>query len=204
MAELAVRNVEDDSIADPGPISVVRQEHKLRVPVHEFFNEPRAGNAIDLNFLAGDPFHALTFRSVAPWFWYAVLAAVLYGAHQIFTRLAAERIGEGLGGFIVEASAALSILIYLAILWFAGRSTQKFSGAGFTYSLVTGICVGAGTIAFFLLFQKGGPLSSVPAILAGGAALMAIAGILFFREPLSWQRIVGVAFAIIGLFLLRK
>ena len=141
---------------------------------------------------------------MAPWFWYAVLAAVLYGAHQIFTRLAAERIGEGLGGFIVEASAALSILIYLAILWFAGRSTQKFSGAGLTYSLVTGICVGAGTIAFFLLFQKGGPLSSVPAILAGGAALMAIAGILFFREPLSWQRIVGVAFAIIGLFLLRK
>ena len=129
---------------------------------------------------------------------------MLYGAHQIFTRLAADRIGEGLGGFVVEASAALSILIYLAILWFAGRSTQKFSGAGFTYSLVTGICVGAGTIAFFLFFQKGGPLSSVPAILAGGAALMAIAGILFFREPLSWQRIVGVAFAIIGLFLLRK
>jgi bacterial/archaeal transporter family protein len=141
---------------------------------------------------------------VAAWFWYAVLAAVLYGAHQIFTRLAAERIGEGLGGFIVEASAALSILIYLAILWFAGRSTQKFSEAGLGYSLVTGICVGAGTIAFFLLFQKGGPLSSVPAILAGGAAIMAIAGILFFREPLSWQRIVGVAFAIIGLLLLRK
>ena len=141
---------------------------------------------------------------MAAWFWYAVLAAVLYGAHQIFTRLAAERIGEGLGGFIVEASAALSILIYLAILWLAGRWTQKFSEAGLGYSLVTGICVGAGTIAFFLLFQKGGPLSSVPAILAGGAALMAIAGILFFREPLSWQRIVGVAFAIIGLFLLRK
>ena len=47
---------------------------------------------------------------MAAWFWYAVVAAVLYGAHQIFTRLAADRIGEGLGGFVVEASAALSIL----------------------------------------------------------------------------------------------
>ena len=141
---------------------------------------------------------------MAPWFWYAVLAAVLYGAHQIFTRLAAEHIGEGLGGFIVEASAALSILIYLAILWFAGRWNQKFNEAGLGYSLLTGICVGAGTIAFFLLFQKGGPLSAVPAILAGGAAIMALAGILFFGEAPSWQRIVGVAFAIIGLFLLRK
>ena len=125
-------------------------------------------------------------------------------AHQIFTRMAAERIGEGLGGFIVEASAASSILIYLPILWLRGKWNQKFSEAGFNYSLLTGICVGAGTIAFFLLFQKVGPLSSVPAILAGGAAIVAIAGILFFREALSWQRIVGVVFAIIGLFLLRK
>jgi transporter family protein len=54
------------------------------------------------------------------------------------------------------------------------------------------------------LFQKGGPLSSVPVILAGGAAIRAIAGIVFFREAPSCQRIVGVAFAIMGLFLLRK
>jgi bacterial/archaeal transporter family protein len=141
---------------------------------------------------------------MAAWFWYAVVAAVLYGAHQIFTRLAADHIGEGFGGFIVEASAALSILIYLAILWFTGRWNQKFSAAGLSYSLLTGICVGAGTIAFFLLFQKGGPLSSVPAILAGGAAIMAIAGILFFHEAAAWQRLLGIVLAITGLFLLRK
>ena len=141
---------------------------------------------------------------MAAWFWYAVVAAVLYGAHQIFTRLAAERIGDGLGGFVVEASAALSILLYLGFLWLSGRWNQKFSVLGLNYSLLTGICVGAGTIIFFLLFQRGGPLSAVPAILAGGAAIMAAAGILFFHEPPSWQRLFGVAFAIIGLFLLRK
>ena len=141
---------------------------------------------------------------MAAWFWYAVIAAVLYGVHQIFTRLAADHIGEGLGGFVVEATAALSILFYLAFLWLANRWDQKSSLNGIVYSVLTGICVGAGTIVFFLLFQRGGPLSSVPAILAGGAAIMAIAGILFFREPPSWQRIVGVAFAVIGLFLLRK
>jgi bacterial/archaeal transporter family protein len=144
------------------------------------------------------------FYSVAAWFWYAVIAAVLYGAHQIFTRMAADHIGEGLGGFVVEATAALSILSYLAFLWLANRWDQKSSLNGIVYSVLTGICVGAGTIAFFLLFQRGGPLSSVPAILAGGAALMAVAGILFFREPPSWQRIVGIAFAVIGLFLLSK
>jgi transporter family protein len=98
----------------------------------------------------------------------------------------------------------LSILVYLAFLWLTSRWNQQSSGQGIFYSVLTGVCVGAGTIAFFLLFQKGGPLSAVPVILAVGAAIMAIVGILFFREAPSWQRIVGVAFAIIGLFLLRK
>jgi bacterial/archaeal transporter family protein len=138
------------------------------------------------------------------WFWYAVLAAVLYGAHQIFTRMAADHIGEGLGGFVVEATAALSILIYLVFLWVTSRWDQKSSLSGVMYSVLTGVCVGAGTIAFFLLFQKGGPLSSVPAILAGGAAIMAIAGILFFHETASWQRLLGIALAITGLFFLRR
>src|SRR5437764_1822923 len=141
---------------------------------------------------------------MSSWFWYAVAAAVLYGAHHIFTRLASERIGDGLGGFVVEASAALSILLYLAVLWFGGRWNQKFSAAGFNYSLLTGICVGAGTIAFFLLFQKGGPLSAVPIILAVGAAMMAIAGILFFKEPASPLRLLGVVMSIAGLLLLRR
>ena len=124
------------------------------------------------------------FYSVAAWFWYAVIAAVLYGAHQIFTRLAADRIGEGLGGFVVEATAALSILIYLAILWFAGRWNQKFSGTGFNYSLLTGVCVGAGTIAFFLLFQKGGPLSTVPQfLLAARPSWPSLESSFFMKRP---------------------
>jgi bacterial/archaeal transporter family protein len=68
---------------------------------------------------------------------------------------------------------------------------------------LTGLCVGAGTIAFFLLFQKGGPLSAVPMVLAGGAALMGIIGILFLKEPASWIRLLGITLSILGLFLLR-
>ncbi len=141
---------------------------------------------------------------MAPWFWYAVVAAVLYGAHQIFTRLASEHIGDGVGGFVVEATAALTILLYLIFLLVSGRYSQKFTMEGFWYSMLTGICVGAGTVAFFLLFQQGGPLSSVPVILAGGAAIMTIAGMVFFHEPASWQRLLGVGLAIAGLFLLRR
>jgi len=138
------------------------------------------------------------------WFWYAVGAALLYGLHQIFTKLASERISDGLGGFVVEATAALTILIYLGWLRFGGEWNQSATAPGVGYSVLTGICVGIGTIFFFVLFQKGGPLSAVPMILAGGAALMAVAGILFFREPISFPRITGIVLAIAGLLLMRK
>lgn len=82
------------------------------------------------------------------WFWVAVIAALLYGLHQVFTRLAADRIGDGVGGFIVEASAAVSILGYLASLKATHNWTQPITSAGITWSLLAGVCVGAGTIAF--------------------------------------------------------
>ncbi len=137
------------------------------------------------------------------WFWYAIVAAVLYGLHQVFTKLAADHIGDGLGGFVVEITAALTIAFYLGWLWMYGKWDQKADTTGVFYCLLTGLCVGAGTIAFFLLFQKGGPLSAVPMVLAGGAALMGIIGILFMKEPASWIRLLGIAFSIVGLFLLR-
>src|SRR3989442_2685 len=132
---------------------------------------------------------------MANWFWFAVAAAVLYGVHQIFTRLASAQIGDGVGGFVVEGVAALAILSYLGFLWFSGRWEQKFTWVGFNYSALTGICVGAGTVAFFLLFQRGGPLSAVPAILAGGAAIIAVACLVVLCGHLSWPRLVGAAVA---------
>ena len=137
------------------------------------------------------------------WFWYAAGAALLYGLHQIFTKIASNHIGDGLGGFIVEATATLTIACYLVYLRFFGLWNQPSNATGVFYSVLTGVCVGVGTIFFFLLFQKGGPLSAVPAILAGGAALMALAGIFFFKESLSITRLLGILLSIVGLFLLR-
>jgi transporter family protein len=114
--------------------------------------------------------------------------------HQVFTKLAAPRIADGIGGFIVEAAAAASILAYLAFLFLSGQWNQQASVTGIAYSMLTGVCVGAGTVFFFLLFQKGGPLS---------AALMAIVGIVVFHEQASWPRLLGIALSIAGLYLLR-
>src|SRR5205807_5861425 len=111
---------------------------------------------------------------------------------------------DGLGGFVVEATAAATIAGYLAYLKVAGPWNQHIEASGLLYSIATGICVGAGTVLFFLLFQSGGPLSAVPGVLAFGSAIMVIAGLVIFHEPLSRNRIFGVLLSIVALWLLQR
>ena len=104
------------------------------------------------------------------------LAYRFRGAGQFLSQFVGRKFGVVNQTVVVEASAALTILLYLICLRFAGAWNQTSSTSGVFWSVLTGICVGVGTVFFFILFQKGGPLSAVPMILAGGAALMALAG----------------------------
>ena len=134
----------------------------------------------------------------------AVGAAVFYGLHQVFTKYASKHIGDGIGGFVVEATAALTIGGYMLYLWLSGRWDQPASPPGYLYSVLTGICVGAGTVLFFVMFQRDAPLSTVPAVLAVGSGIMAVAGFALFKEPITWQKVVGLALSVGALYLLRS
>lgn len=140
---------------------------------------------------------------MSDWFLMAVGAAVFYGLHQIFTKAASKHIGDGVGGFVVEATAAVTIALYLAYLWISGRWNQTGTSPGYLFSILTGVCVGAGTVLFFLTFQRNAPLSAVPAALAAGSAIMAVAGWTLFHEPISWQNVVGLALSVMALYLLK-
>ncbi len=54
---------------------------------------------------------------------------------------------------------------------------------------------------FLFAISKG--WTAVPMVLAGGAALMAVVGILFFNEPATLIRISEIVLSLVGLFLLR-
>jgi len=141
---------------------------------------------------------------MAPWFWYAVVAAVLYGAHQIFTRMAADHIGEGLADSLSKRRPLWSILVYLAFLWLASRWNQQSSvqGISIPFSLASALarhnCVLStfskrrSTLVCFQLFWLAAQLSWPSQEFC------------FFHESPSWQHLLGVAFAIVGLFLLRR
>jgi len=81
---------------------------------------------------------------------YAVAAAVSTGRHQICTKLAfRSNIGDGPGGFVVEAPPALEHSMYTRVgLRFVGIGTKHRPRPGVVYSVLDGICVGGGTSNF--------------------------------------------------------
>jgi bacterial/archaeal transporter family protein len=130
--------------------------------------------------------------------------AFFYGAHQIFPKLAPDRIGEGLGGFVVEAIAAISILPYLAFLWLTSRWNPQSSAHGIFYSVLTGICIN-GKNCVLSAFSKSRAAVRRPGILAGRGAIMAIAGILVFsRTAILAENRRRCGSPSFGLLLLRK
>jgi len=61
-----------------------------------------------------------------------------------------------------------------------------------------------GVYLFFLMFQRDAPLSAVPAVLAAGSAIRAVAGWMLFREEISWRKILGLELSIAALYLLKS
>lgn len=134
------------------------------------------------------------------WFLLALVAAILYGAHQVFTRDAAGRIEDGWGALVLEASACAAILIYALVR----RQPPAATARGVVSATAAGVCAGIGTVLFFILFRLGAPLSAAgPIVVAGGVAVMAVAGVIAFGEPLAVTRVVGLALAVAGIALMR-
>jgi transporter family protein len=139
---------------------------------------------------------------MSPWIVYAVIAAVLYGLHQVFTKLAAGHAASLPGALLVEGSAALALTLVLLGARLFSHPVGSANAKGIAYAALTGICVAGGTVAFFASFQHGGPLSAVPIVLAAGTGLMAIVGFVALGEPFTWPRALGVALSLAALVLL--
>jgi len=61
MPQLDVFHVVEDGVQALSLVDhlVGRDENELRIPVDEFLDQPRAGDPVDLDVLARDPFHAI-------------------------------------------------------------------------------------------------------------------------------------------------
>ncbi len=137
------------------------------------------------------------------WLLATLAAAILYGLHNVFTKMAAGRVSDNLGGLLLEATATGLILLFVLRERLTGGGFGPASARGIVFSILAGLCVGAGTVLYFYIFRMAGELSVAgPIVLTGGIGIMAVAGIVFFGEPLTAWKILGLVFSVAGIWFL--
>jgi multidrug transporter EmrE-like cation transporter len=125
-----------------------------------------------------------------PWSIPAVSASVLIALHYLTLRAASGRIGDALGAFLLEATAALGIVALMLLRLAPPAPTTT---AGIVWSCASGLCISGATTLMFVTLRLGGPVAATGTIvLGGGVAIAAMIAPLFFAEAFSPRRAIGV------------
>lgn len=133
-----------------------------------------------------------------------LLAGVLNGIGDFFSKLAAVRMSPYLSAMIMSGSAILTVAIYLLFVK-AQPGAMVFSKVGAFYAVLGGISIGAGMIFFFGLFSKGADIATAQPVIKSMVVLSAvILGLIVLREKMSVMQIIGMALSIAGIYFLAK
>ena len=137
---------------------------------------------------------------LAPWAVAALFASVCFAAHYLLLRASSGKVGDALGGFVLETAAAVGLLI----LVFVGPRTETLTTtSGIVYACLSGLAITGGVTLLFMSLRLGGPIAGTGTIaLGGGVAMAALLAPFFFDEALTPRRLIGVGLGLAATFVL--
>lgn len=130
----------------------------------------------------------------------AMCASVCFGLHYLALRAATGKVADALGGFLLEAAAAVGLLVLVVL---GPRSDVATTQSGVIWSCLSGLCITGGVTLLFMSLRLGGPVASTGTIaLGGGVALAALAAPFVFGEAFTTRRAIGVLLGVVAMVLL--
>lgn len=134
------------------------------------------------------------------WLAPALFAGLFIAGHYLALRAASGRIGDALGGVVVEGAAAIG----LVLLYFArSNDGARMTTAGVAWSIVSGICISGAMLLLLMSMRRGGPVSATgPIVLGGGVTLAALLAPLLFSERFTLRRALGVGLGLVAILIL--
>ncbi len=130
---------------------------------------------------------------------YVIVIALAWGGYPLVAR--SSGVGGPVGALVLSLAALLPIL--LGAFWRA--SPVRPSAHAVTRLLVAGFMMGIGLLAFNALANSRRWDSSVSIPIADTAMLMAtvVGAMIFFAEPMTAKKLLGLALLGAGIFVLR-
>ncbi|MEO7113236.1 MAG: hypothetical protein ABI183_22545 [Polyangiaceae bacterium] len=133
----------------------------------------------------------------------AIVAAICVAVHYSFLRAASGKLGDTVGAFVLECSAAAGIAIAYAVGW---RGAEiPVSRSGLIFSMCSGLAISGASILLFVALRRGGAVASTGAIvLGGGVTLSALAAPFLFGEQWSSRRALGILLGVAAIVVLSR
>ena len=135
--------------------------------------------------------------------YWALLGMVGYSLTTLFTKLA-ERSGEVSSYMVLAVSSIIVAIFAIAIVAFRGELeplVYDLEKGTLAWAIAGGIALTVAVTSLFHALSLGPANVVVPIygmFILGGSLL----GVLFLGEPMTWNKIVGLAAAVIGVVLI--
>jgi len=133
------------------------------------------------------------------WLLYSLLTIVFWGTWGAVSKAVTEDVDAYLSQVLFTLGLFPLMLIMLGSRRARPGEQRK---KGIFYAFVTGILGGTGNIAFFKSLSLGGKASVVVPMTAMSPLVTVIVAFVFLRERLSQAQAVGLALALVAIYLL--
>lgn len=133
------------------------------------------------------------------WIFYAIGAMFAAAGSDLFRKLGANLKDP----FTANLFSQIGSFTTAIILFFIFSRKFENNTQGMTYAFLAGVLISFSTLLFFKALSVGPGVSTVaPVIRVGGVMLVAILGILIFREKLTWNIVLGIILTCSGIYVL--
>lgn len=133
------------------------------------------------------------------WIVYALGAIASVAISDLFRKLSSNLNDAFFSNLLFQAGGFfMGIILYLLF----SRKVEP-NPKGVMFALIGGLLISIFTSLTFKALAAGPGISTViPVIRVGGVLLVAILGVLLFRDRLTWQLILGIILACSGIYLI--
>ncbi|MBI4322705.1 MAG: EamA family transporter [Candidatus Omnitrophica bacterium] len=136
-------------------------------------------------------------------FWFALLTALIWGIVPLIEKQGLARSDPTIGVFARSAGVIVGVLI-LGLWWSPWKALANLNAGSFALLALGGFLASVVGQMMFYHALKVGHVSQVTPVSGAYPLVAAILAWVFFREPITAGRLVGVLFIVIGVLLLRR
>jgi uncharacterized membrane protein len=133
------------------------------------------------------------------WLIYALGAITAGAISDLFRKLGSNLHDPFLSNLIFQAGSFTTAIILFLVFSRNFENNQK----GILYAIIGGVLISIFTTFTFKALSSGPGVSTViPVIRVGSVLLVALLGVLLFKDKLTWNLVTGILLASIGVYLI--